>query len=143
MNHGKNSNTITLVIPVYNAEDYIEKCLRSVFYQIIPFDEVIVIDDGSTDRSLDICKSILCKYSNTVLISQDNEGLGFTRNRGIHLANSEYIFFLDSDDELVLDTVAQLKKQIYIQIYDVIYFAGSILRENSVSNEDSIYRSEA
>lgn len=140
MNHGKNSNTITLVIPVYNAEDYIEKCLRSVFYQIIPFDEVIVIDDGSTDRSLDICKSILCKYSNTVLISQDNEGLGFTRNRGIHLANSEYIFFLDSDDELVLDTVAQLKKQIYIQIYDVIYFAGSILRENSVSNEDSIYR---
>mgnify|MGYP002516166876 CR=1 FL=1 len=140
MNHEKNSNTITLIVPMYNVEDYIEKCLKSVFHQTIPFDEVIVIDDGSTDRSLEICKGVLQNYSNTVLISQSNEGLGFTRNRGIQIANCEYIFFLDSDDELTLDTVEQLKEQILTEEYDVVYFAGTILRGNTVTNEHSIYR---
>ena len=105
MENKQSSNTITLIIPMYNVEDYIEKCLNSVFHQTVPFDEVIVIDDGSTDKSLGICKSILEKYSNGVLISQTNEGLGSVRNRGIRIANSEYIMFLDSDDELALDTV--------------------------------------
>lgn len=87
---------ISLIIPVYNEEPYLRRCLDSVKNQTEVFDEVIIIDDGSTDNSLAIAK----EYDFQVY-SYKNDGLSVARNRGMEKATGEYIVFLDSDDSLL------------------------------------------
>ena len=89
---------ISVIIPLYNKEKYIEKTLQSVFQQTFTDYELIIINDGSTDQSNEIVKSICENKENTTLISQKNQGLSATRNRGIRAANGEIIALLDADD---------------------------------------------
>lgn len=117
---------ITVVIPVYNVEKYLPQCLESVVNQSIPFDEVILINDGSVDDSLAICERYVRKYSNFKLINQENRGLSAARNIGIKYATSQYIMFLDSDDYLRADTVEILKSKLQEKKYDAIYFDADI-----------------
>lgn len=93
---------ITLVIPVYNEEPYLRRCLDSVANQTKPFKEVIIINDGSTDGSDAIIQEYCQKY-NWIYIYQNNQGLSAARNAGIVRAKQKYITFLDSDDEYTLD----------------------------------------
>ncbi len=89
--------TVSLVIPAFNVESYIDKCLDSVRQQSVPFSEVIVVDDGSTDGTFDVIN----KYSDLPqpkFIKTPNCGLGAARNLGASLASSEFLLFLDSDD---------------------------------------------
>ncbi len=86
---------ISVVIPCFNREKTIARCLESVINQSIDPYEIIVVDDGSTDRS----KEIIEKYSNVRLINQNHKGAQAARNLGIYNANGNYIAFLDSDDE--------------------------------------------
>lgn len=140
MNRNQESDmTISLIIPVYNVEKYVERCLESVFAQTIPFDEVIVINDGSTDQSDKICKRILNNRANVVFLSQKNEGLGYTRNRGIQCAKGNYIMFLDADDELLAQTVEKLKEQLCVNSYDVIFFAGTVRVEDNSNKQNYFY----
>lgn len=88
----------SVIIPLYNKEEYIEKTLHSVFQQTFTDYELIIIDDGSTDQSNEVVKSICENKENTTLISQKNQGLSATRNRGIRAANGEIIALLDADD---------------------------------------------
>lgn len=86
---------ISVVIPAYNAEKYLKEALDSVLAQALPAHEIIVVDDGSTDSTADICKG----YSNQILyIKQDNMGLSGARNTGITAATGEWIALLDADD---------------------------------------------
>lgn len=117
---------ITVIIPVYNVEKYLVQCLESVVNQTIPFDEVILINDGSTDKSLAICEKYTCKYSNFKLINQENRGLSAARNVGIKYASSKYIMFLDSDDYLRTDTIEILKSKLQEEKYEAIYFDADI-----------------
>ena len=95
----KNSILISIIIPVYNVEEYVFECLKSVLEQINDNVEVIIIDDGSTDDSLKICKQTVSEFNGHIHIySQNNRGLSATRNRGVNLANGKYIMFVDSDD---------------------------------------------
>lgn len=93
---------LSIVIPMYNVERYIKKCLESVMYQkdvTLGRDyEVIIINDGSTDKSLDIASKLISQTNGIWIVSQQNQGLGNARNNGIKLANGEYIWFIDSDD---------------------------------------------
>lgn len=118
--------SISLIIPVYNMEKYLVHCLESVIKQISSFDEIIIVNDGSTDNSLFICEKYMSKYKNFKLINQENKGLSAARNIGMNLASSEYVMFLDSDDYLRTDTVSCLKKELRKFHYDVIYFDTDI-----------------
>lgn len=91
---------LSIIIPAYNVEKYIERCLHSVLHQDVPKEsyEVIVIVDGSKDSTLSISQSIAEKFVNVKVYYQANEGLSGARNNGFDYANGEYVWFVDSDD---------------------------------------------
>jgi len=88
----------SIIIPVYNVEDYIGKCLDSILAQTYKNYEIIVVDDGSNDKSGFICDEYASKYSNIKVIHKENGGASSARNVGIKAACGEYIIFVDSDD---------------------------------------------
>lgn len=89
---------LSVIIPVYNVESYLNACLKSIAGQSLNNLEVIIINDGSTDSSLKIAQKFAEANSHFKLITQDNKGLSAARNRGLETATGEYIAFLDSDD---------------------------------------------
>ena len=91
---------ISVIIPVYNVEKYVEDCIRSVINQTYRNIEIIVINDGSTDDSKNICESMQKKEHRIQLFSQENYGLSVARNKGIEAAHGKWITFVDSDDIL-------------------------------------------
>ena len=117
---------ITLIIPVYNVENYLIQCLESVVNQSVLFDEVIMVNDGSTDGSRQICETYASGYPYFKLQNQENKGLSAARNAGILYAGSEYVMFLDSDDYLASGTVKTLKNILKNYQYDAVYFDADI-----------------
>lgn len=107
---------LTVIIPVYNSELYLKKCIESVLTQNINEEEleIIVIDDGSTDGSLSIIKEFSLKIKNFKTIIQSNKGVGFSRNKGLEVASGKYVLFLDSDDWLLDDGMRILKEEYII-----------------------------
>ena len=89
---------ISVIVPVYNVEKYIEKCLKSLVEQTLKNIEIIIVNDGSTDNSKKIISKFAEKYSNIKYYEKTNGGLSSARNYGIKYANGEYVAFLDSDD---------------------------------------------
>lgn len=96
---------VSVIIPVYNVEDYLRETIDSIIDQTMKDYEVIFIDDGSTDNSINIIKEYINKNENMRLICQENMGPSVARNRGIELAEGEYIAFMDSDDKLPKDSL--------------------------------------
>ena len=99
---------ISLIIPVFNVEDYLEECLRTACNQSFMNYEIILINDGSKDNSSAICRKWLDKCNKIRYYEQENQGLGETRNRGILLAKGEYVAFMDSDDWIEIDYLESL-----------------------------------
>lgn len=97
----------SIIIPVYNVEKYIEKCLDSIFNQTLKDFEIIVVNDGTKDKSIELIKNYDIK-----IINQKNQGLSAARNRGVKEATGEYLLFLDSDDYLEKDTLKELNKSL-------------------------------
>ena len=89
---------ISIIIPVYNTEQYLEQCIDSILNQTLKDIEIILINDGSTDKSYNILKKYEKKDSRIVVINQKNKGQGEARNIGIKIAKAPYIAFVDSDD---------------------------------------------
>ena len=106
----KHKYDITIIIPVFNAEQYLEECINSIIEQDYDFNkiEIILIDDGSIDNSLAICKKYQKLYSNIKFISQKNSGVSVARNKGIRNANGKYLMFLDSDDFISENAIKSL-----------------------------------
>lgn len=96
---------VTIVLPIYNVENYLDKCLESVVNQTYKNLEIICVDDGSTDRSSQICEEWAVRDERVKVVHQENVGLGMARNTGIEYAHGEYICFFDSDDYVALSLV--------------------------------------
>ena len=89
---------ISVIIPVYNQEKYVGKCIRSVLGQSFKDVEIILVNDGSTDNSLKICQKYASKYGCITIINKQNEGVAYARKDGLLKANGDYICFIDGDD---------------------------------------------
>ena len=100
-----NKEKVSVIIPAYNAEPFIERAIDSVLSQTYKNVEIIVINDGSTDKTEQKVKAYIEKYENIKLISTENGGVCRARNIGIETASGEYISFLDADDELLPDAL--------------------------------------
>lgn len=94
----RNNELISIVIPVYNVENFLERCITSVLNQTFENIEIILVNDGSTDNSLRICQQYEKIDSRIFIINQENQGLSAARNSGINQARGKYICFIDSDD---------------------------------------------
>ena len=98
---------VSIIVPVYNAQEYLAQCVSSLTKQTYYNLEIILIDDGSTDNSLDICNSLANTDDRIRVISKKNEGAGLTRNVGLKQSSGQYITFLDSDDILREDAISK------------------------------------
>ena len=125
------SVTLGVVIPVYNTEDYIKECIESLLLQREKFDEIIIVNDGSTDSSGSICASFAKENRTIRIINQENKGQAVARNKGIKESKSEYICFLDSDDYLHLDYVLEAKGILEKESLDILYFDAKTVSEYS------------
>ncbi len=105
---------ISVIVPVYNVEKYLSKCLDSIMTQTYKNLEIILVNDGSTDTSPDICEQYRCKDERITVIYQNNKGLSGARNTGIAYASGELLLFVDSDDYILPNMIealyARLKK---------------------------------
>lgn len=113
----------SIIVPMYNVEKYIEKCLKSLIEQDINDYEVILVNDGSSDSSLEIAEKWANKYSQIKFHTKSkNTGLSDTRNIGLKLSRGDYVIFIDSDDYVEFNCLSRLKQEIIKSKYpDVIY----------------------
>lgn len=114
---------VSVVIPVYNVALYLEECLDSVLGQTLEEIEIICVNDGSTDTSGEILEGYARKDDRIRIITQENQGLSQARNRGMTEARGEYLYFLDSDDWIELETCEILYGTAKEKDLDVLYFA--------------------
>ncbi len=103
-----NKTRLSIIIPVYNAEDYLDRCLESIFEQSFPSYEVILVDDGSTDSSPLICDRYSATDPRFRTVHKENGGVSSARNAGLNLAKGEYLMFVDSDDAILPDALERL-----------------------------------
>lgn len=114
----------SIIIPIYNAEKDINRCLESVYNQTFKDFEVIMVNDGSTDLSPQICKAFSNKDERFIYLEQNNSGVSVARNRGIEHARGTYIVFLDSDDEYLKDYLQSFYEMILSYPNQMNYWCG-------------------
>ena len=111
---------ISVVIPIYNVEKYIRRCIDSVLHQEHVTLEIILVDDGSTDSSGSICDDYVARYSNIKCIHIENGGPATAKNRGYDIAQGNYVAFIDSDDEIKHDMFSVMLKSGYQHNADIV-----------------------
>lgn len=118
---------LSIIIPAYKVEKYLEKCVRSVMSQDIPFSayEVIVINDGSPDNSLQVAEALANEFTNLRVISQPNGGLSAARNTGMKNAQGMYYMFLDSDDWIAENCLGKLIRKLEDENPDCLVFSAA------------------
>lgn len=117
-----NDIDLTIAVPVYNVEKYLRRCLDSLVTQDYKKKEILIINDGSTDHSLDIIKEYSRKYNCVRYIDQENKGLAFVRNRCIEEARGKFISFIDSDDFVLPCLYSNLMPYIISENIDIMCF---------------------
>lgn len=122
---------ISIIIPVYNVEKYLEKCLDSVIHQSYENIEIILVNDGSTDTSGEICKKYSEKDKRIVLFNQENAGLSAARNTGIEICKGEYIAFVDSDDWVEKDYILKMYTECKNKNVDIVICGFNKVNENN------------
>lgn len=132
---------VTVIIPVYNVEQYLEDCLNSLLAQTIPQTEmeVLMVNDGSVDGSLDICERFVGTHENFKVISQENQGVSAARNVGILNAKGKYLLYLDGDDTLSPETVKNVTDffdEHYYEV-DVVSYPRAFWYENGIEVQHS------
>ena len=126
---------VSIIIPVYNVEKYLDKCVQSAINQTLQDIEIILVDDESPDGCPQMCDEYAKQDNRIKVVHKKNSGLGFARNSGLDVATGEYVTFLDSDDFIDLDTYDRLIKS--VNNTDVIYF-----RLNRFHNENEVNKTK-
>jgi len=123
---------ISVIIPVYNMEHYLERCMNSIINQSFKKLEIIIVDDGSTDNSGKMCDDYTLSDDRIKVIHKENGGLGFARNSGIEIATGKYISFIDSDDYINLDMYEKLYNTLITEKADTcIYGYIRMINDNA------------
>lgn len=124
---------VSIIVPVYNVEKYLRKCIDSLINQTLNDIEIICINDGSTDKSLKILKEYKNKDSRIILFNQENSGQSVARNRGIEIAKGEYLGFVDPDDWIDLDYYEKLYNAASTNDTDIA--VGGIIRVTGIKKK--------
>lgn len=140
INDSPNSLLLSVIVPVYNTEKYLRKCFDSIYGQELSEDdfELIVVDDGSTDSSWNICNEYKTIHSNLKLIHKMNGGQATARNLGLDSAKGKYILFVDSDDELIKDSLSSLLDVAETHSVDIAFSSLCVINakgQKSISND--------
>ncbi|MFT7861088.1 MAG: glycosyltransferase family 2 protein [Sulfurimonas sp.] len=137
---------VSIIIPAYNAEAYIERCLKSATNQTLKEIEVIIINDGSTDRTHEIIEELSHKDNRIIILNKQNEGVSVARNRGVEIAKGEYIQFLDADDWIeptACEKMYNFAKKEHLDIVVSDFFKdddhGNIKLRKDLNQEKKIY----
>ena len=122
---------LSIIVPVYNVEEYIRPCVESIFKQGLDEStyEVILVNDGTKDNSFGAIEDIVNSHSNILIVEQKNQGLSAARNTGMTKASRDYILFLDSDDLLIENTLGNLTEELEKSSPDILY-AGFVKMTN-------------
>lgn len=121
--------SFSIVIPVFNSSSKLNKCIDSVIAQLSDNDEIIIINDGSTDDSENICKEYIDKYTQIKYLYKQNGGVSSARNLGIQESSNDWIIFLDSDDELLYNFLKNLRDIIEVDDYDWIMWSSLVVND--------------
>lgn len=121
---------VSVIIPVYNAEEFLHRCLDSVFAQTMQSFEVIAVNDGSTDSSLGILREYAARHSNLRVVDQPNAGQGAARNHALDLARGEYVLFVDSDDFIEPVTLQVTTERADRDQSDMVHFDWKLYAPN-------------
>jgi len=141
--------TISVIIPVYNADKFLERCINSLLAQTLASCEFIFVNDGSTDASLSILHHFQQKDSRIKLISQENQGVSEARNNGLKIAQGTYIGFVDADDYIehnFFDTLYQNAEKHHLDITVCNYFSsqdGIAFTSKAPFKEHTVYESDS
>jgi len=133
----KNSPVLSVVVPVFNAQNYLVQSLETIIAQTLKDIEIILIDDGSTDSSLQILKKYREKDKRIRIYTQENKGPGYTRNRGIGLTRGEYICFLDADDFFELNMLESMYNRAKDRKADIVFSDFYVFDEIKQENQPS------
>lgn len=136
----KNEELISVVVPIYNTEKYLRECLDSIVNQTYKNLEILLINDGSTDSSLDICKEYEEKDNRIKIISQENQGLSGARNTGIDNSSADLLMFIDSDDVMLDTMIEELYNNLIEYDADISYcdfFYYYMDKENDFTQEEN------
>jgi len=126
-------NKVSVIVPVYNKEKYLENCINSILGQTYDNIELILINDGSKDNSWEIIKSLHEKHKDKIIIeNKENGGVASARNRGLDLAQGDYIMFLDADDYIDNDCIEKLIEKVMETQADIIRFRLCLVLKNGI-----------
>lgn len=131
---------VSIVVPVYNVESYIEECLQSVCSQTYENLEIICVDDVGNDRSMDVVRSFAVKDCRIKIIEHDkNKGLAEARNTGLEHVSGDYVFFLDSDDWLSIDAIEKFVRSAKVGEPDIVVGQGLAFSDDDTKNTREEY----
>ncbi len=135
---------VSIIVPIYNAEKYLEECIESVTKQTYKDLQIILVNDGSKDKSWELCKKLKNSDSRIVIATQSNAGVSVARNKGLDLADGKWIMFVDPDDVLsktiVEDLLTQVSAEIDIVACGCYGFDGSYRKKDSFFKGNRIFK---
>lgn len=127
-----NLSLISIIVPVYNVEKYLTRCVDSLVNQTYQNIEIILVDDGSTDRCGEICDEYAKKDSRIVVVHKPNGGLSDARNKGLDIAKGDYIMFVDSDDWIEKDTCTTIASLVEGLDVDIVSFGIQLVDDKKI-----------
>ena len=133
---------VSVIVPIYNAEKYIEKCILSILNQTYFDFELILIDDGSTDQSYNISKKYAEMDRRIVFYHQKNCGVSYARNVGIQLSTGEYVMFVDADDRLEKNAIEIAMNTLIRENADLVIYGWKIVNEKDLTIKNCIMKPE-
>lgn len=132
---------ISVIVPIYNAEKYIDRCMKSIYDQTFQDIEIILVNDGSMDKSAEICKEYKAKDDRVTFIDKKNEGAGSARNAGIEAAKGDYLAFPDVDDWFEPTMYEELYRVAVQGDYDIVFSGANFYQTDS--NGEQVYSRNA
>ena len=133
---------LSIIVPIYNVEQYICECVSSIYRQSLAEEEfeVILVNDGTKDKSMEVLSPIMQQHDNVVIVNQKNQGLSAARNNGLEKAKGKYILFIDSDDVIIDNSLPILLKQALDNNVDTIKGQVVKIEDSKLSSKGVVYQ---